>query len=193
MATRLDINIQNSNIKIASKAPKVKIRGNQASMDINKTEMKFSVRQKFDKVDIHNYPPDKQLYRKNPTDLRHEMNNYSQKKGNDAVSQYVREGNRAMKIEDGEKAVFSHLAKESSFAKGKKDIRITHFPKEPVKVGVKKGYINIDYKPSKIDTNVQKHIKIDTTPGELKIGADQYPKVEIRAVTTTGNNLDTKV
>jgi hypothetical protein len=70
MATRLDINIRNSNLQISSKDPKIKVTGNQSSMKLNQTKSKFTVKQKFDKVDINNYPPDKQFYRKNPTDLR---------------------------------------------------------------------------------------------------------------------------
>jgi hypothetical protein len=162
-------------------------------MSLNKTEHKFSVRQKFDKVEIHNYPPDKQLYRKNPTDLRRDIISYSQKKSGDAVSQYVREGDRAMKLENDEKNLFANLAKERSYSKGKKDIRITYFPKEPIKISVNKGYMKVDYKPSNVKINTQKNIKIEAEPGQLNVGADQYPKVEIRAVQTPGNQIDTKV
>jgi hypothetical protein len=193
MATRLDINIRNSNLQISSKDPKIKVTGNQSSMKLNQTKSKFTVKQKFDKVDINNYPPDKQLYRKNPTDLRRQIINYSKQKGNDAVSQYVREGNRAMELENDEKNLISNLAKESSFAKGKKDIRITYFPQEPIEIKVKKGYMKVDSKPSSIKPSVQKNIKVEATPGDLQIGADQYPKVEIQAITTSGNNFDTKV
>lgn len=193
MATRLDINITNSNLRISGKDPKIKIQGHQASYNLNKTERKFTVKQKFDKVEIHNYPPDKQLYRKNPTDLRRQINNYSQQKASDAVSQYAREGERMKRLEDNEKNVLSNIATENSYAKGKKDIKIDFFPKEPVDISVKKGYMKVDYQPSRIKSNVQKHIKIETTPGDLQIGANQYPRVEITAIQTSGNKLDTKI
>ncbi|TDT68073.1 hypothetical protein EV215_1794 [Hypnocyclicus thermotrophus] len=190
MSKMIQINTINSNIRISSTRPQMKIRGQDATMNLRKTKAKFNIKTKSDTVEIHNYPADKQLYRKNPVDLQKDISNYSLQKGNQAISEYVQDGDRMMKIENNEKNAIANISLEKLYRNGKKEINVGYFPKEPIRIRVKKGYVNINYKPYKIDLNVKKNLNINSKKGTLNIGVDRYPKVEI---TTYDNKIDTKI
>ncbi|MBZ4683470.1 MAG: hypothetical protein PWP46_1127 [Fusobacteriaceae bacterium] len=190
MSKLIQINTINSNIRISSTRPKMRISGQDATMNLSKTKSKFNIKTKSDTVEIHNYPADKQLYRKNPVDLQRDISSYSVQKGNQGISEYVRDGDRMMRIENKEKNAIANISVEKTYRNGKKEINVGYFPKEPIQIRVKKGYVKIDYKPYKINLDVKKNLNIDSNKGTLNIGVDRYPKVEI---TTYDNKIDTKI
>ncbi len=189
MSVRLDIRTEQSNLKIDKVDPKMDISGQVAKMTIEKTDGDFKVHQKADTIDIDSYNAYKQLNSYSPQDLMKKVYNQGKQKASEAVSQYVRDGEAAMKIENKGNPL-TEIGKAHGSPVGKTNLNVEHFPKEPIEISVKKGYLEVEAIPDKLSTKVQKNLKIEVQPGGVYTTVDKLPKVNIE---TVGELIDNKV
>ena len=189
MSIRLNIQTDRSNLIINKVDPKLDISGQEATMSIEKQDGDFKIHQKADTIDINNYNAFKQLNSYSPQDLMKKAYNEGKQKASEAVSQYVRDGEAAMKIENKGNPLIE-IGKAHGSPVGKTNLNIENFPKEPIEVSVKKGYLDVEAIPDKLSTKVQKNLKIEVQPGGVYTTIDKLPKVNIE---TVGELIDSKV
>ena len=189
MSIRLDIKTEQSNLKIDKVDPQMNISGQEATMSIEKTDGDFKIHQKADTIDINSYNAYKQLNSYSPQDLMKKVYNEDKQKTSEAVSQYVRDGEAMMKIENKGKPL-TEIGKAHGSPVGKTNLNIEHFPKEPIEVSVKEGYLEVEAIPDKLSTKVQKNLRIEVQPGGVYTTIDKIPKVNIE---TVGELIDSKV
>lgn len=189
MSLNLKIDTQRSNLQMEAKDAKLNISGQDAKMDIQVEKGDFKVRQKSDTLEINNYPAFKQLNSYRVQDLMEKVNGEAKQKTSEAVSRYVQDGDAMMKIEN-KGTPLVEIAKQHSNTVGKTNLNVTHFPKEPIEINVKKGYLDIEAIPDKVSTHIQKNLKIEVAPGGVYTTVDKLPKVNIEVV---GEQIDSKV
>ena len=189
MSIRLDIRTEQSNLKIDKVDPKMDISGQDAKMTIEKTDGDFKVHQKADTIDIDSYNAYKQLNSYSPQDLMKKVYNQGKQKASEAISQYVRDGEAMMKIENKGNPL-TEIGKAHGSPVGKTNLNVEHFPKEPIEISVKKGYLEVEAIPDKLSTKVQKNLRIEVQPGGVYTTIDKIPKVNIE---TVGELIDSKV
>lgn len=189
MSLNLKIETQRSNLQMESKDARLDISGQDAKMDLKVEKGNFRVRQKSDTLEINNYPAFKQLNSYNVQDLMIKNKNEAKQKTSEAISRYTQDGNAMMKIENKGNPLVE-IAKEHANTVGKTNLNVTHFPKEPIEINVKKGYLDIEAVPDKISVDVKKNLKIEVAPGGVYTALDKLPKVNIEVV---GEHIDSKV
>lgn len=189
MSIRLDIRTEQSNLKIDKVDSKMDISGQDAKMTIEKTDGDFKVHQKADTIDIDSYNAYKQLNSYSPQDLMKKVYNQGKQKASEAISQYVRDGEAMMKIENKGNPL-TEIGKAHGSPVGKTNLNVEHFPKERIEISVKKGYLEVEAIPDKLSTKVQKNLKIEVQPGGVYTTVDKLPKVNIE---TVGELIDNKV
>ncbi len=189
MSLSLKIDTQRSNLQMEAKDAKLDISGQDAKMDVQVEKGDFKVRQKSDTLEINNYPAFKQLNSYKLQDLMEKVNEESKQKTSEAINRYVQDGDAMMKIENKGTPLIE-IAKQHANTVGKTNLNVTHFPKEPIEISVKKGYLDIEAIPDKVSTNVQKNLRIEVTPGGVYTTLDKLPKVNVEVV---GEQIDSKV
>lgn len=189
MAISLRMWTDNSSIQMETQDAQMDISGQAATMNLDKTKGDFSIRQKGDTLEIHNYPAYKQLNNYSPQDLMKKMHGEAKQKASQAISQYASDGEVMMKIENKGKPLIE-IAKRHGEPVGKTNLNITHFPAEPIDISVNEGYVDVQATPDKIDVSVQKNLQINIQQGGVYTTVDGFPKVNIE---TVGELIDSKV
>lgn len=189
MSIQLKMQTDSSNIQMEKVDPKMQISGQESKMVLNNDKGDFKIRQKADVVEIHNYNAYKQLNGYNLQDLMKREKSESEQKTSQAIANYAAEGEALMKIENGGNPLIQ-IGKNHGNTVGKTNLNIENFPKEPIEVDVKKGYIDVQANSDKISTKVYSNLRIDVQPGGVYTKIDRAPKVNIEAV---GELLDSKV
>lgn len=188
MAVSLRMNTQNSQINLKTKPAKMKISGQDADFKLKKTEGKFQIKQKSDTLDIDSYKAFKQLGLERTQDLMRSQGAKSRRKVKENISNYVRDGEAMMKIENKGNPVLK-IAEKNAFKEDRVELNVTHFPQNPVEIRVKKGYLKVEAEPDKIEVDSKQKLNIDVTPGGVYTTVDRYPKVNIE---TVGEIYDSK-
>lgn len=180
---RLDIQTVHSNLIRRSSPDQLRISGQQADLIIDKKKSHFTMRQKADTVEINNYPAWSQLDNsKRVGDMESKVSGYSKNKAMRAIAEYSSDGDQLMAIERKGAKPFASIAKRKSEKFSKAEVDIGYFPKNAIKVRVRKGYIKSSFTPSEIKTDVQKNLKIDVVHGSSSSHVDRYPEVRINVV-----------
>lgn len=189
MSISLNMRTDQSKLNINKVDPQMNISGQEATVKVNNQKGDFKIHQKSDTVEIDSYNAYKQLNSYSPQDLMRKIYNEGKQKASEAVSQYVRDGEAAMKIENKGKPLIE-IGKAHANKVGKTNLNIEHFPKEPIEISVKKGYFEVEAIPDKISTDVQQNLRIDVQPGGVYIKVEGIPRVNIE---TVGESIDSKV
>lgn len=189
MSLDIKMSTDSSNIKMQKIDPQMDISGQNASFQIQKKEGDFKIRQKADTVEIDSHPAFRQLNSYNPQELMIKEKQKAENKTVDAISQYVRDGETLMKVENKGTPLID-IAKSHSNTSNNVSLNIEHFPKDPIEVNVTKGYLEVDSTPDKIETFAQSNLRIDVQPGGVYTTIDKYPKVNVDII---GDLYDSKV
>ncbi len=189
MSVSIRINTDNTNIKLRTKDAKMKISGQEADFKLKKTKGKFDIRQKADTIEIDTYKAYKQLGLDSPQDLMRTIGRKSERKAKENISSYVRDGEAMMKIENKGKPILK-IAEKNAHKEDKVELNVAYFPKTPIDIRVKKGYLKVEAEPDKISAEAKQQLRIDVKPGGVYTTVDNYPKVNIE---TVGEVYDSKV
>jgi len=184
---RLDIKTYNSNILIEKVQPKIEITGQVGNFSIEKEKRVFEIDKKNDKLVINNYPPKKAINFKRPEDLRQDISSTSKNEYMKGLAEIGDNKDLLLKIENKNVSAIKEIAKKKAYSGSDVSINISYFPQEPIKIDVEEGHFDINYKPEKIKTNIEKTLDIQVERGKVNIDIDRYPKVEINVV---GENID---
>lgn len=184
---RLDIKTYKSNITIEKIQPKLEISGQVGDFRIEKEKRVFEIDKKNDKIIIDNYPPKKELNFRRPEDLRANISSTSKSEYMKGLAEIGDNKDLLLKIENKDVDAIKEIAKKKAYSGSDVSINISYFPKEPIKIDVQKGHFNVNYKPEKISTEIDKKLDIQVERGKVNIGIDRYPKLEINVI---GENID---
>ncbi len=189
MSVSLKIHTDNSNVKLRTEDAKVRISGQEADFELKKTKGRFDIRQKADTIEIDTYRAYRQLGLESPQDLMRSQGRKSERKARENLSSYVRDGEAMMKIENKGKPILK-IAEKNAHKEDNVELNVTHFPKTPIDIRVKKGYLKVEAEPDRVEAKVKQQLKIDVKPGGVYTTVDNYPKVNIE---TVGEVYDSKV
>ncbi|MGM0508345.1 MAG: DUF6470 family protein [Fusobacteriota bacterium] len=185
----LKINTIDAKVNIKKRDAQMNIKGNQADMTLKRKKHRFQVNTKDAKVEIDNYPAFRQFDNSKTTmDMERKVSSESMQKSYKAIAQYSSDGDAMMNIENSSGNVLAKIAADKAFGDLEREIGLQHFPKENIKIRVKKGNVRTNYIPGKIETNVRKNLQISSTPGKIDISAN-YPKV---IIDLKGKNINYK-
>lgn len=189
MSVSLNMRTEHSKLQIDKVDPQMNISGQEATVTVKNQKGDFKIHQKSDTLEIDSYNAYKQLNSYSPQDLMRKNYNEGKQKTSEAVSQYVRDGEATMEIENKGNPLIE-IGKAHANKVGKTNLNIEHFPKEPIEISVKKGYLEVEVIPDKISTDVQKNLRIDVQPGGVYTKVEGIPKVNIEVI---GELIDSKV
>ncbi|BDU51080.1 DUF6470 family protein [Haliovirga abyssi] len=185
----LKIETINAKINITKTDPKINITGQTGDFKLIKTEHRFEVEKKDAELLIHNYPAFRQLDNsKNIMDMTDKVASQSLNDSYTAIAEYASDGDAMMKIDKKSASPIPYIAKRKAERNLKAKVKLDVFPKNPIQIDVRKGYVTSSYSPGKIETISKERLNISAQMGEINIKAN-YPKVNINVI---GGNINYK-